>query len=266
GEPRHGSGTHPHDHAGHDEHTGHDQHAGHSAEMFRQKFLGTLLLSIPTVIWSPMIQHWFGYAAPGGAVASRWVPAIFGTLVFLYGGRVFVEGAVGELRARLPGMMTLISLAIGVAFVFSLAVTLGFRGMPLWWELATLVTVMLLGHWMEMRSIAQASGALRELAKLLPDTAVRVVDGRTEEVPVDALREGDVVLVRPGASIPADGVVREGKSAVNEALITGESRPVDKAEGDAVIAGTVNGAGSLRVEVTKTGERTALAGIMRLVS
>src|SRR5690606_36068257 len=143
-----------------------------------------------------------------------------------------LQGAVHELKDRLPGVMTLISLAITVAFVFSLAVTLGFRGMPLWWELATPVTAMLLGHRMAVRSIGEASGALRELAKLLPDTAVRVVGGRTEEVPVAALREGDVVLVTPGASIPADGVVREGKSAVNEALITGESRPVDKAEGD----------------------------------
>jgi Cu2+-exporting ATPase len=162
-------------------------------------------------------------------------------------------------------MMTLISLAIGVAFVFSLAVTLGYPGMPLWEELATLVTIMLLGHWIEMRSIAQAQGALEELAKLLPDTATRIVDGGIEEVPVDRLAEGDLVLVRPGASIPADGIVREGASAVDEALITGESRPVEKREGDPVIAGTVNGSGSLRVEVTKTGERTALAGIMRLV-
>jgi len=224
-----------------------------------------LLLTLPTLIWSDVLQGWLGYTAPTFP-GSRFVPAIFGTAVFVYGGRVFLQGAVRELGDRSPGMMTLISIAIGVAFLFSLAVTLGFRGTPLWWELATLVTVMLLGHWMEMRSIAQASGALRELAKLLPDTAARVVDGRTEEVPVSALREGDVVLVRPGAGIPADGVVREGRSAVNEAMITGESRPVDKVEGDEVIAGTVNGAGSLRIEVTRTGERTALAGIMRLVA
>ncbi|MFO7259629.1 MAG: heavy metal translocating P-type ATPase [bacterium] len=233
--------------------------------MFRRRFWGALLLTLPTLIWSDVLQGWLGYTAPTFP-GSRFVPAIFGTAVFVYGGRVFLQGAVRELGDRSPGMMTLISIAIGVAFLFSLAVTLGFRGTPLWWELATLVTVMLLGHWMEMRSIAQASGALRELAKLLPDTAVRVVDGRTEEVPVSALREGDVVLVRPGAGIPADGVVREGRSAVNEAMITGESRPVDKVEGDEVIAGTVNGAGSLRIEVTRTGERTALAGIMRLVA
>ncbi|HEY8484347.1 MAG TPA: heavy metal translocating P-type ATPase [Longimicrobiales bacterium] len=233
--------------------------------MFRRRFWVSLLLTLPTLIWTDLLQDWLGYRAPRFP-GSRFVPAIFGTVVFLYGGRVFLQGAARELRDRLPGMMTLISLAITVAFVFSLAVTLGFGGMPLWWELSTLVTVMLLGHWMEMRSIAQASGALRELAKLLPATSVRLVDGRTEEVPVSALRVGDWVLVRPGASIPADGVVREGRSWVNEAMITGESRPVEKAAGDEVIAGTVNGSGSLRVEVTRTGEQTALAGIMRLVA
>src|SRR5262245_3163252 len=255
-------------HGGHESHNaaGHDKHAGHSVEMFRDKFWGTLLLSIPTIIWAPMIQHWFGYAAPGGSAASRWVPAIFGTLVFGYGGLVFVRGAVGEIRARLPGMMTLISLAISVAFMFSLAVTLGFPGSDLWWELATLVTIMVLGHWIEMRSISQAQGALKELAKLLPDSALRIVGDRTETVAVSALRDRDVVLVRPGTSIPADGVLRDGSSDVNESMITGESRPVRKAAGAKVIAGTVNGTGSLRVEVTGTGERTALAGIMRLVA
>jgi Cu2+-exporting ATPase len=162
-------------------------------------------------------------------------------------------------------MMTLISLAISVAFVFSVAVTFGASGMPLWWELSSLVTIMLLGHWMEMRSISQAQGALRELAKLLPNTATRIVGERMEEVSVGDLREGDLVLLRPGASVPADGAVREGHSSVNESMITGESRPISKSAGSEVIAGTVNGDGSLRVEVTRTGERTALAGIMRLV-
>jgi Cu2+-exporting ATPase len=252
-------------HGGHDVHDAHDKHAGHSVEMFRSKFWLSLLLTVPTLIWSELLQGWLGYAAPVFP-GSRYIPAVFGTAVFFYGGWVFLQGAARELKDRLPGMMTLISLAITVAFVFSLAVTFGFDAMALWWELATLVTIMLLGHWMEMRSIAQASGALRELAKLLPATAIRLVDGRTEEVTVDQLRDSDLVLVRPGASIPADGLVRDGRSPVNEAMITGESRPVDKAPGDEVIAGTVNGAGSLRVEVTKTGERTALAGIMRLVS
>lgn len=163
-------------------------------------------------------------------------------------------------------MMTLISLAIGVAFVFSLAVTFGFPGSDLWWELATLVTIMVLGHWIEMRSISQAQGALKELAKLLPDSAVRIVGERTENVAVSDLREKDLVLVRPGAAIPADGIVRDGSSDVNESMITGESRPVRKGTGEKVIAGTVNGSGSLRVEVTGTGDKTALAGIMRLVA
>ncbi|HTM00955.1 MAG TPA: heavy metal translocating P-type ATPase [Candidatus Omnitrophota bacterium] len=234
--------------------------------MFRRKFWGTLLLSIPTLVWAPMIQRWFGYEAPGGPAASRWISAAFGTAVFLYGGIVFLRGARGELADRRPGMMTLISLAISVAFLFSLFVTFGFPGMDLWWELATLVTIMVLGHWIEMRSIAQAGGALNELAKLLPDTAERLAGDAVERVPVSDLREGDLLLVRPGAAVPADGVVRGGESDVNEAMITGESRPVRKGPGARMIAGTVNGPGSLRIEVTGTGSKTALAGIMRLVA
>ena len=232
--------------------------------MFRDKFLVSLLLTIPTLIWGHMLQRAFGYTAPHFP-GSEWIPAIFGTAVFVYGGRVFIQGAVRELKDRLPGMMTLIALAISVAFAFSVVVTFGFPGMPLWEELATLVTIMLLGHWIEMRSISQAQGALKELAKLLPSTASRIVADRIEEVPIDELREGDVVLVRPGERVPADGVVLQGSSAVNESMITGESRPVGKREGGKVIAGTINGIGSLRVQVTGTGERTALARIMRLV-
>jgi len=249
----------------HAEHAGHDKHAGHSVAMFRKKFWLTLVLTVPTLVWGHMLQAAFGYTAPHFP-GSTWIPPIFGTAVFFYGGWVFIQGAARELRDRLPGMMTLISLAISVAFAFSAAVTLGYPGMPLWEELATLVTVMLLGHWIEMRSIQQAQGALKELAKLMPDTATRIVGERTEEVPVSELRDGDLVLIRPGAGIPADGVVRQGESAVNESMITGESRPVRKTEGQKVIAGTVNGSGSLRMEVTGTGERTALAGIMRLVA
>ena len=246
------------------EHGRHDRHAGHSVAMFRDRFWITLALTLPTLVWSEMIQGWLRFSAPSFP-GSAYIPAVFGTAVYLYGGWVFLAGGVRELRDRLPGMMTLISLAITVAFLFSLAVTLGYPGDPLWWELATLVTIMLLGHWIEMRSIARASGAVRELAKLLPGTAERIAGDRTEEVPISALHEGDLVLVRPGASIPADGVVRDGKSDVNESMITGESMPVSKTVGASVIAGTVNGAGSLRVEVTGTGERTALANIMRLV-
>ncbi|HTH63051.1 MAG TPA: copper-translocating P-type ATPase [Gemmatimonadales bacterium] len=232
--------------------------------MFRDRFWISLLLSLPTLFWGHMLQGAIGYTAPAFP-GSRWIPALFGVVVFAYGGVPFLRGGIEEMKHRLPGMMTLISLAITVSFLFSVAVTLGFPGMPLWEELATLVTIMLLGHWIEMRSITQAQGALRELAKLLPNHAVRVIGDRTEEIPVSELREGDTVLVRPGASAPADGVVRRGTSAVNESVITGESKPVEKGEGDKVIAGTVNGSGSLHVEVTGAGERTTLASIMRLV-
>ena len=252
-------------HAAHGDHSGHDKHAGHSVEMFRSRFLVSLLLTIPTVVWGHMLGSLTGFEAPHFP-GSHWIAPVFGTLVFVYGGHVFLAGALRELRDRLPGMMTLIALAIVVAFVFSVAVTVGFDGMPLWEELATLVTIMLLGHWMEMRSIQQASGAIGELAKLLPSLAVRVTDQGTEDVPIDALREGDVVLIRPGAQVPADGLVIEGRSSVNESMITGESRSVDKEEKGEVIAGTVNGAGSLRVRVTRTGDSTMLAGIVRLVS
>ncbi len=252
-------------HAGHE---GHDKHAGHSIGMFRDRFWLSLLLTIPTLVWGHMLPRIFGYTAPHLPGAHLIAP-LFGTAVFVYGGWPFLQGAIRELRARLPGMMTLIALAISVAFAFSAVVTLGYPGMPLWEELATLVTIMLLGHWIEMRSISQAQGALKELAKLLPNVAVRVVqdgDGeRIEEIPLTSLSDGDLVLVRPGANVPADGIVREGRSSLNEAMITGESRLVDKAVGATVIAGTVNGGGSMRVEVTGTGERTMLAGIMRLV-
>jgi P-type Cu2+ transporter len=253
-----------HDHS--HEHADHDKHAGHSVEMFRSKFWLSLILTVPVVFWSEHIEMLLGYDAPTFP-GSDWIPAVLGTVVFFYGGWVFLEGAWRELKVRLPGMMTLISLAISVAFVFSWVVQLGLiAAEALWWELATLVTIMLLGHWIEMRSISQAQGALQELAKLLPDRARRITNGAEEEVLIAELRAGDVVLVRPGESVPADGVIRKGESAVNEAMITGESRPVKKSEGDEVIAGTINGTGSLRVEVTGTGEATKLSGIMRLVA
>lgn len=263
----HGEHATHHRTAAHDDaHSGHDKHAGHSVAMFRNKFWLTLLLTVPTVIWSEMIQQWFGYTAPRFP-GSAYIAAVFGTAVYVYGGWPFLHGGYRELRDRLPGMMTLISLAITVAFLYSVLVTFGLvAGMDLWWELATLVAIMLLGHWIEMRSITQAQGALKELAKLLPDTAVRLDEaGHTRDVPVAEVKRGDLLLIRPGAGIPADGVVKEGKSTVNESMITGESKPVDKATGEKVIAGTVNGQGSLRVEVTGTGDETALAGIMRLV-
>ncbi len=249
-----------------DKSQGHSKHEGHSPKMFRDKFWLSFLFTLPVVFWSAHIQDLLGYEAPEFP-GSAWVPPVLGTVVFLYGGLVFLRGAWRELRDRLPGMMTLISLAIAVAFVFSWVVQLGLiQANALWWELASLVTVMLLGHWIEMRSISQAQGALKELAKLLPDMATRVTDSGEETVPVSELKDGDLVLVRPGESVPADGVVRKGESDLDEAMITGESRPVRKTEGDEVIAATINGEGALRVEVTGTGEHTKLSGIMRLVA
>ena len=244
---------------------GHDRHAGHSVAMFRDKFWLSLALTIPTVLLSPEVAGWIGYTIPT-IPGIEYVPAILGTIIFLYGGLVFIRGAQGELADRKPGMMTLISLAIIVAFVTSWAGTLGFFEVEIWWELATLITIMLLGHWLEMRSIAQAQGALSALAALLPDTAERVAADGTEEVPISALQVDDVVLVRPGARVPADGLIVDGTADVDESMITGESRAISKQVGDEVIAGTVAAGGSLRVKVTATGDQTALSGIMRLVA
>jgi Cu2+-exporting ATPase len=233
--------------------------------MFRRKFWVSLLISIPVLVFSPAIQELLGYELPVFP-ASEWIGTIFAVVVFFYGGLPFLQMAVPELKDRKPGMMTLISLAIGVAFVYSLATLIFLQGMTFFWELVTLIDIMLLGHWIEMRSVRQASGALNELANLMPDSAERISeDGGIETVRLDELRIGDMVLVRPGSSVPADGEVQEGESDVNEAMVTGESQPVKKGPGGRVIGGTINGDGSLRVKVTAVGEQTALAGIMRLV-
>jgi Cu2+-exporting ATPase len=264
-------GEHPPqgDHSGHataaDDHAAHDKHAGHSVAMFRDKFWLSLALTIPVVLLSHDFAEWFGYSLPA-IPGIGYVPAILGTIVFLYGGLVFLRGAQGELSDRQPGMMSLISLAILVAFVTSWAGTLGVFEVEIWWELATLITIMLLGHWLEMRSIAQARGALDALAALLPDTAERVIASGTETVPIAALVVGDVVLVRPGGRVPADGTVVDGVADLDESMITGESRTVPKEPGDDVVAGTVAAGGSLRVRVAATGEATALSGIMRMVA
>jgi Cu2+-exporting ATPase len=266
-------------HASHAEHVGHEgqmineAHQGHGAhvdhtgheKMFRRKFWISLLLSIPVLVFSPSIQGWLGFSIPQ-FTDSSWVTPVFAVIVFLYGGIPFLQMAVPELKNRQPGMMTLISLAISVAFIYSVVALFLPNGITFFWELVTLIDIMLLGHWIEMRSVRQASGALQELAKLMPDTAERMrPDGSTETVTLSELNSDDLVLIRPGASIPADGEVQQGESEVNEAMITGESRPVEKQEGDKVIAGTINGDGSLHVRVTATGDQTALAGIMRLV-
>ena len=259
--------THEHRRQGHQG----QGHQGHET-MFRNRFWVSLALSVPVLLYSPTIQGWLGFAMPAFP-GSNWIVPVFSLIVFVYGGVPFLRMAWGELQQRQPGMMTLISLAISVALVYSMVALFAGLGDSFFWELVTLIDVMLLGHWIEMRSVRQASGSLDELAKLLPDTAERIVAdagdgdaGNTEEVPIDALAPGDLVLVRPGAAVPADGRVREGASSVDESMITGESKPVTKEAGDEVIGGTVNeGGGSLRVEITATGDETALSGIMRLV-
>jgi len=233
--------------------------------MFRDKFWLSLALTIPTVLLSLEVAGWIGYTIPS-IPGIQYAPAILGTIIFFYGGLVFLRGGQGELADRKPGMMTLISLAIVVAFATSWAGTLRLFDVEIWWELATLITIMLLGHWLEMRSIAQARGALSALAELLPDTAERVTPTGTEEVPIAALALGDIILVRPGARVAADGVVAEGSADVDESMITGESKAVAKESGDSVVAGTVAAGGSLRIRVTATGDATALSGIMRLVA
>ena len=243
--------------------------------MFRQRFWISLALTVPVVLYSPMIQEWLGFTMPQFP-GSNWISPLIAVAVFIIGGIPFLQMAVPEIQARKPGMMTLIAMAITVAFGYSLYAFLfppvDAMGMPMsgsmdfFWEMATLIDIMLLGHWLEMRSVRQASGALNALAKLLPDTAERLNGEAIEMVSVGQLRDGDLVLVRPGANIPADGTVEQGTSSVSEALITGESKPVTKNTGDSVIGGTLNGDGSLRVRVTATGDKTALAGIMRLVA
>jgi P-type Cu2+ transporter len=255
-------------HTGHkmsDTHESHDRHAGHSVAMFRDKFWLSFALTVPVVLWSTDVQLWLGYTAPSFP-GSKFIPAILGTVVFVYGGLVFIRGAWGELADHKPGMMTLISLAIIVAFGTSLAATFGLFEIDVWWELASLITIMVLGHWLEMRAISQARGALRALAALLPDTAERVKGADTQSVPLSELRVSDIVLVRPGARVPADGTVVEGAGDVDESMITGESKTVPKGVGARVIAGTVASGGSLRVRITAIGDQTALSGIMRLVA
>src|SRR2546427_5083501 len=248
-----------------DRHGSHDRHAGHSVAMFRDKFWLSFVLTMPVVFWSTDVQHWLGYTAPSFP-GSKFIPAILGTVVFVYGGLVFIRGAWGELADRKPGMMTLISLAIVVAFGTSLAATFGLFEIDVWWEVASLITIMVLGHWLEMRAISQARGALNALAALLPDTAERVNGADAQSVPLSELRVGDIVLVRPGARVPADGVVAEGSADVDESMITGESKAVSKVAGARVVAGTVASGGSLRVSITAVGDQTALSGIMRLVA
>jgi Cu2+-exporting ATPase len=249
----------------HDSHTGHGKHAGHDPEMFRRKFWLSLVLTVPLVVTSPMVLGWFGYTMDFPGI--EWLGPVLGSVVFLYGGWPFLAGAVAEVRDRAPGMMLLIAMAITVAYTASLATSLGLFDLEFWWELAALVTIMLLGHWQEMKAIGAAQGALSALAALLPDEAERVrPDGSPQTVPVADLAVGDVVLVRSGARVPADGRIVEGAAELDESMITGESRPVPRTVGERVVAGTVATDSAIRVAVEAVGADTALAGIQRLVA
>jgi Cu2+-exporting ATPase len=260
-----------HDHAGHD-HSGHDHsahggHGGHAAH-FRRLFWVMLVIAVPVVAFSPMFAMLLGYELPDNLIITAISP-VLGTVMFIWGGAPFLTGGVDEIKTRQPGMMLLIALAISVAFVSSWGATLGLldHQLDFWWELALLIVIMLLGHWIEMRSLAQASSALDTLAALLPDEAERVdADGSVVAVSPGELQRGDIVIVRPGARLPADGVVVEGTADVDESMITGESVPVARGVGDAVIAGTVATDSALRIRVTATGDDTALAGIQKLVT
>ncbi len=245
----------------------HGQHAGHSTAMFRNRFWLSLVLSVPVVVLSPMVGHLLGYHVPRFP-GSAWIPPVLGTVIFLHGGAPFLRGGLTELRSKQPGMMLLIAMAITVAFTASWATTLGIGGFDLdfWWELALLVVIMLLGHWMEMRALGAASSALDALAALLPDEAERIEDGQTETVPIGALAAGDLVLVRPGARMPADGTITDGSAEFDESMITGESRAVARGPGEPVVAGTVATDSTVRVRVEAVGEDTALAGIQRMVA
>jgi Cu2+-exporting ATPase len=254
------------DHDDHDDHGRHDGHGGHGDHIaeFRRRFWVSLVLTVPIVATSEMVMDWFGYDVdfPG----STLVGPVLGTFVFLWGGWPFLAGGAHEVRTRQPGMMLLIAMAITVAYAASMATWLGWFDLDFWWELAALITIMLLGHWQEMRALGQAQDALAALAALLPDEAEQVAaDGQITIVPVSALTVGDLVLVRPGARVPADGVITEGEAELDESMITGESRPVGKGPGDAVVAATIATDSAIRVRVEAVGDDTTLAGIQRLV-
>jgi Cu2+-exporting ATPase len=256
------------DHAHADAHGGHGSgHGGHGdhVEMFRRKFWWSLLLTVPLVVTSHMVMDWFGYELDFPGI--EWVGPVLGTILFVWGGQPFLSGGWSEARSRTPGMMLLISMAITVAYAASMATSIGWFDLDFWWELGALISIMLLGHWQEMKALGQAQDALSALAALLPDEAERVGDdGTIETVPAGALRPGDTVLVRSGGRVPADGEIVDGEAEFDESMITGESRPVSRATGDSVVAGTVSTDSAIRMRVTAVGDDTALAGIGRLVA
>ena len=260
-----GAQGHDHESASPPDHGDHDKHEGHSPNMFRDRLLFSIVLTVPILYFSPQIQEWFGYDAVVFP-ASAWITAALATVLFFYGGGPFLRGAVREWRDRRPGMMTLIAVAITVAYTYSLAVTFGFPGDDFYWELATLIDVMLLGHWVEMRSVVSASSALDHLAAMVPDVAHLIgEDGSITDVSVASLEAGQRFVVRPGEQVPVDGDVVEGRSSMNEAFLTGESKPVSKQPGSEIVSGAINGEGALTVAVTRTGDDTTLSQIMRLV-
>lgn len=253
-----------HNHANHNEHNGHDKHAGHSVAMFRDKFWLSLILSLPLIFYADVVQKFFRYKAPVFD-GLEYILFALATAVFFYGGWVFIKSAYYELKAKLPGMMTLIALAITTAYLYSTYVLIIGTGQALFWELGTLITIMLLGHWLEMAAVVGVSNSLKELSKLIPDQAEVMREGIVTKVSLSQIKVDDVVLVKPGSHIPVDGVVIEGSSEVDESLITGESKLIAKTVESEVIAGTMNGDGTLKIKVTKIGDKTFLAGVMRLV-
>jgi Cu2+-exporting ATPase len=244
----------------------HESHHAHMVADFRRRFWVSIILSVPILALAPLIQGILGLAEVLRFPGDSYIQFGLATVVFIYGGWPFLEGLLDELRGKEPGMMTLIGLAIGVAYVYSALVVFGLPGKVFFWELATLIDVMLLGHWIEMRSVMGASGALEELVKMMPSEAHRLdQDGNTEDVPVSQLKQGDRVLVKPGEKIPTDGVIVEGHTSVNEAMLTGESKPVEKGKEEEVIGGAVNGESSITVEVQKTGDETYLSQVVAMV-
>jgi len=251
-----------------DEHSGHSrsEHEGHTIEGFKKRFWISIIITIPILILSPMIQHFIGLKEALRFNGDIYALFVLSSFVFFYGGYPFLKGLIDELKNKQPGMMTLIALAISVAYFYSSATVLGVKGEDFFWELATLIDIMLLGHWIEMNSVMGASKALEELAKLMPDEAHKINDdGNVVEVKVSELNHKNKLLIKPGEKIPADGKIYEGKTSINEAMITGESKPVSKSEGDDVIGGSINGEGSIKIEVEKIGDETFLSQIVKLV-
>ena len=249
----------------HDKHN-HSEHHGHMIEDFKKRFWISLVITIPILFLSPLVQHFLGLKEALRFNGDIYVLFALSSFIFFYGGWPFLKGLVDELKKKQPGMMTLIALAISVAYFYSGAVVFGVKGEVFFWELATLIDIMLLGHWIEMKSVMGASKALEELAKLMPDEAHKIDDdGNVTDVPVSELKHEAKLLIKPGEKIPADGKIFEGKSSINEAMITGESKPVSKGEGDNVVGGSINGEGSIKIEVEKIGDETFLSQVVKMV-